>query len=493
MIGFKDKSQFELRFEKMPYSISEKKVLTPTMRILRTVLHNIYQTRGVWCLKTPHQTRKKGPERFFCLRLDRAGRGLRIRTKPGGNETCYEYTLVPPDFVDLDGVFEALCRIHPSSLKLADENVSKEDIPMIAALVQRTMDPPMPIISPIAATPPPKPATFEQIEKILDVAAERIGLVSNAANKKLVELPSEAQSEPVSHPETTETFAPSAGSVASLNKMSSLDISGGIVSDEEEEESLCCQYVLDRALVAFSFVCEAGFAKRADVSESIVTNLNVPGFLRSHASYGSLKGAMKSLMAGLCREGFTNRTYQHSVLTGYRLTQKGEKRIIALMGFLDEKLSSRIRSDWSDWIPDEEEEEEELMFAEHVEKAPEEVQKPSEIDSDTIQKLKMLIGEFEDQEEQVAELEKMISDLKSDKEDDTHTLVGIDAAKKEKLKAKEELERDILRLDSRRQELEQKISKKQQEIAGWEAELSSHAAKKADAESQIASAGWRRS
>lgn len=132
----------EVKMDRVPFGISDKKVLNPTMKMLEFALHNAGFSEGVWILKSPHRTRKKSAERFMALRLE--GSGFRVRCKPGGNDTCFEWTLLPPEHMDQNSVFSDLRSLHSKTMrstrKFKDEMVDKVEASIVGVLFDRLVD-----------------------------------------------------------------------------------------------------------------------------------------------------------------------------------------------------------------------------------------------------------------------------------------------------------------------------------------------------------------
>ena len=69
---------------------------------------------GVWQLGFSAQLRQKSQAKFKCIRRD--GNGIRIRTKPGSNDTCWESVIVPPQGILAQDVAKDLRQVHPQKL-----------------------------------------------------------------------------------------------------------------------------------------------------------------------------------------------------------------------------------------------------------------------------------------------------------------------------------------------------------------------------------------
>jgi hypothetical protein len=361
-----------------------------------------------------------------------------------------------------------------------------EEVAIFKALVERTIDP----APPIQSEKEPEPQEPEQ-NWDSDEDDSVLNEKNSSAEQELI--PSEKVLE-VKPTELAKEVSPS-------GKISTLDI----VPDEDDEDGrsilLSYQFVLDRALIAISFVSEGGYAKRIVISDSIVKNLNIEGFIEVSTVYKVIESGMRALMMGLCNEGFVKRVFyggrstSKDTLQGYRLTPKGEKRILALREFLHPELIAKMSPDWrtsenyedSDEVVDEEDVEE-VEFAE-----PEDSHPKSEFTTDQILRLEAWLAELKDHNERISEVEGLIEDLRAEKEDKLHHLTGIEVARDKALKQREELDRELARLDAKKSELEGMVAKKDEEMADWNEELKAHTSKKAKLEGDIGSStGMRR-
>jgi len=538
---------FDVKIERIPRDMSDKKTASPTISMVRHILLNVNQSRGLWFLKAPHRTRKKGSERFRAIRLVDMGatQGIRIRCKPGGNDTCYEYTLMPPADVNPEVLMELLTAVHPSTLRMPVGSLSSvaEEVAIFKALVDRAIDAPpskernasdkvnseewnedaahelenLVVNSRAnALKEAKKPVEEATTGKLLEMAVYG-EQVASLANARLVKLESEGKLTPKQVEEaelarrlegegnvmTKEVGAlEAANDVRPSGKISTLDI----VPDEDDEDGksilLSYQFVLDRALIAISFVSEGGYAKRIVISDSIVKNLNIGGFIEVSTVYKVIESGMRALMMGLCNEGFVKRVFHggrstsKDTLQGYRLTPKGEKRILALREFLQPELMAKMSPDWqtsenyegSDAVVDDEADYD-VEFAVPVD----EVLPKSEFTTDQILRLEAWLTELKEHNERILEIEALMGDLRTEKEDDLHHLLGLEVARDKALKQREELDRELARFDAKKSELEGMAAKKDGELADWNEELKTHTSKKARLEGEIGSAaGMRR-
>lgn len=119
-----------LQAHKIPSSMSDKKTLNPTMDLVQRVL-TMLGFQGSWRLQEINRVSKKADERFRAIRLQNDGVLLRI--KPGGNDTCYLWSLVPGadakigkipiGIPNLDIAMDRLQQVHPKKLDIPSSSI----------------------------------------------------------------------------------------------------------------------------------------------------------------------------------------------------------------------------------------------------------------------------------------------------------------------------------------------------------------------------------
>ena len=337
---------FNLKFDKIPMGISEKKVLNPTLSMVRWILEETKHVRGTWTLRSAWQTRKKGAEKFRAIRIEYVGgvAGVKIRCKPGSNDTCYEYILVPPPAIDCEGIYESLRSIHPNTLRLnhsfrVGSRMEPEERSILTAVYNRaTNSPPTPILPRIGPKPPE--AAKEEPEKVPEPVKQKS---LEFANKDQVSENLQVSQRALEN--QTQALSPQ-----TFDKISNLDITPLVESPDSGAAAIGTeQFILDRALIAISFVVENGFAKRITLSTSIVENLNIKGYIQKGKAYKSKEGLMRALWMALINEGYVERIFHGKLsetLLGYKLTPKGVKRIKVLASFLDDSLVAKMKKNW---------------------------------------------------------------------------------------------------------------------------------------------------
>lgn len=428
----------EVRIEKVPYSVNEKKTLNPTMRMLEFALANAGFEDGIWLLKSPHRTRKKGAERFRAMRLE--GAGIRVRCKPGGNDTCYEWTLFPPAGMDLDSVFSDLCSLHPNSMRSTRVMADAGEVSIMGGLFDR-------IVSSRPGLLPPDIATKPEVKFSRGAEA--------ATPEEAVEedSPPEGFASPKEMSEETEP---------PMSRIGSLDLSS-------MKHSLSSNYAVDRALIAF-WITSGGsdFSRRNILSEGLIRLLGMVGLSKNSPIYGSVKGAMRAILMACCSAGYMERLmYGENSTNGYRLTENGRKRLNFLESLLDEPLATQFRNAAA---PPEEE------------KVPEAIHTHPD---DKISVLKGLIGEHDSVKKEMEEIRQLMEELEGEVENDELMLSGLNKALAEKVGERESLNREIERLEAKMSSLRQGSEKKATDMRELKSELDRLSARKAAIELKV--------
>lgn len=429
---------FDVAFDKAP-KMSEKKVVNPTIDLVKRVLKEAGLDEGAWTLKNPSRNRKKGSERFRAIRQEHWG--VRVRCKPGGNDTCWEYVLNPPEGTDAGMVFDILSRVHPVRLEIP------ESVRLPRAFLAR-------MAGVDDLFPKPRPKTLPQLP--------RPPLPLEPVQQAQDDLPAK-QIEPEQPKETpraiSTSFVPARGiretatvlSVLPIEKQTSLALfEPCLLSDEE---------AMDRALIALAYVSVGGFAKRIPASNSIVENLDMHKFVKeiSNGTYVSINGAMRALTMALTSFGYIERIICASNSTrGYTLTRKAEKRINLLRQIFDESVFSKIKPGWSgntesEWPSpeDDQTENQEGLEEKNLDKA-----------FSVMDKLKEAV-------DQVHQVDGFLRNLESEKTDLEATKAGHEMSLSQKAEKLKELQEEIERIKGKIGEIDTQIEKKNNEIDDW--------------------------
>jgi hypothetical protein len=229
-----------------------------------------------------------------------------------------------------------------------------------------------------------------------------------------------------------------------------------LISESEKDMLLSEPAILDKALLAISMIVKSSYANRVQISEVIVAELEIKNFVSMSSVYTCVESAMRALMMGLCGEGFLDRvTNSKGTLKGYKLTPKGEKRISTLGGAESTKTKSE-----EELVPEMTQREREP--APHVD---------LEFSDEYIHDLEAYVKELKSHNENASAIKKLLEEARSQREDFAIRFNGIEVAINQKAKEREDLDADIKRLQSKKDELEQKIASKDADIQACSEEL----------------------
>jgi DNA-binding PadR family transcriptional regulator len=444
---------FSLNFDRATLKISEK-IWNLTIGLVKKVLNNTGLDEGDWYLRVPHRIRKKGCEKFKAIRVDYGGtRGIRIRCKPQGNETSFEYTLVPPPSVDIDTLFNLLTRVHPKTLEIHETMLLKKMIeyPEMRELMGMSRN----VILPL----PPREIQVQNTQQEPLASCEKsIACQDAVCYEKESEVTADVAEEIfVTKKEFAEITEPTIEKIeqesTEINKIQSLALSESTLLSDQE--------ALDRALLALSFVVDKGYVKKALASTSIIENLEIKNFIKniSNGTYVSVEGAMRSLTMALRKNNYIERVL-HGVgesVRGYKITHKGEKRIVALKKLFGNKVISKMNDSWSRF------ENADVMEPEcsSNDQVEQQIQEPEiKENSENYERLESLVASLKEANEQIVEANGFIDNLNSEKSDLSIELMGLNKAVEEQIKM-------INKFKEMQEEIKNKIKQKDTEIGEW--------------------------
>ncbi len=466
---------FDIIFERVPWGheVSEQKVGKPTISLIEKVLLNAGMDEGTWVLRLPRKIRKRRTERFRALRIDssldylnRCRGGVRIRCKPGGNETSFEYTLVPPNEVDVEILFHILERVNPSSLEIYDTLILKTAI--------SNPD--------LRDTDAPLFKKVKLIENYLTGTPNKIENkredMNNQDDQKSIEHTSEEIHEKLSvSSSVVEKEIENSLQENSSYWFKSLSI--------DEPIAMSDQWVMDRALVAMSFVIEGGCALKHIVSNSIIENLKIKEYCENFSDglYTTHQAAMRALTMALRKNNYITTNSKE-----YKLTKKGEQRIVKIYDHMSVDLKNLMSPCWNKTNVGEDSKEEEFEEKDDlpVEEQNEfEIQKEEYLDSQKISELKKLIESLEESNDQINEASDLIEDLISKKTDLSMQMTGLVVTISSLEAKKIEIDKEIDKLKDKESEIKDKISKKEKEIVDWQNFQSTYYSEKQEMELKI--------
>lgn len=452
-------TEFRVLFESS-IKRSEKKVAGPTVGLLREILVNAGMDEGEWSLRDSRRIKKKGRERFHAIRIEeRSGRkSVRIWCKPGGNDSCFEYTLLPPAEVDANMLFSLLRRVNPVNLKIPE---SRE-----------------------------LPKAF--IDHV--IGAKPSALPSHAVAK--VDVEADTQKEIGSEDEESQEFSRDAKAeimeaVQDLDHMehgSDSKIIAQVVSPSKESVGallldkptlMSDQGAMDKALLALGVVAPNGYARKTEASNYIIASLGIKRFIGevSGGTYTSVEGAMRALTMALRSAGYLERVHYSAEdgsvskgIKGYKLTPKALKRIAALKAVRGEVVSP-------------------VSAEADVVLGSEALSEESEagLNSDDLPRLKSLISQHEEADLQLKEINGILGNLDSEIADIQLDATGLDLAEIDKIKQIEVLQSEIQRVREKKMAVAENLKRKFAERKEWEDMKLPHLAEKSRVEAEICS------
>lgn len=447
---------FRITFENT-FRRSERKISGATLDLIGTVLRNAALDEGEWNLRDSHRIKKKGREKFRAIRVESRGgaKSVRIWCKPRGNDSCFEYSLVPPAWIEAEDVFKILRRTSPVSLDVAESpSLPKAFLNHVIGM------PPKLVI--------PEKTDVVEVEEKTDEGPK----MSEEANEKTGGVQA--------HPEQNK---PAGGRIEAQGRTSfSLLL--------DEPCLLSDQEAMDKALVALSLVAdEDGYVNKNDASNSMMVELGVRNFVKnvSGGTYTSVEGAMRALTMALSNRG----NYIQKILypsshnvKSYKLTAKAARRVLALR----EKYQLEVR----DWPKNSKAEHSQTEEKDEGLTASEANSELTIFDSGTLDRLQDLIKECREAEDHIREVDLVIANLDAEISDLRIDLEALDLAERERTKQIEDLNKDIERIRAKKEPIIKSIDQKILDKDGWERDKAPVAAKKSQVEVEIFGVTGRR-
>jgi hypothetical protein len=444
---------------------SEKKVAGPTVGLLREILVNAGMDEGEWSLRDSRRIKKKGRERFRAIRLEeRSGRkSVRVWCKPGGNDSCFEYTLLPPAEVDTNVLFTLLRRVNPVSLDIPESReLPRAFIDHVIGAKPKII--PTPIARGSEVGMPKEIDSNDEVPKELDSDAE--AEIKEAVDD-LDRLQSASDSRQIAH-----ELSPSRESVSVL-----LLNEPALMSDQE---------VMDKALLALGAVAPNGYARKTEASSSIIDNLGIKRFVGevSGGTYTSVEGAMRALTMALRSAGYLERVHYAAEdgsvskgIKGYKLTPKATRRIAALKAIHGEVS----RHDYDQRVVEAEPDAEVLQEAERA-----------GLTSEDLPRLKSLISQHEEADLQLKEIDGILGNLDSEIADIELDATAMCLAERDKMRQMEILQGEIQRVREKKAVVNANLERKRRERKEWEDMRSPHLSEKSRVEAEICSITGRK-
>lgn len=270
--------------------VKNKRVIGPTTSLVEGVLEES-GLDGEWRLRDGNQITKRGRERFGAIRVESRwkSRFIRVWCKPRGNDTAFEYSLVPPAGVDANMAFDILSRVDPVTLRVDDSLA----VPL--ALASRVLD-----LPPSASLVPEPWLEFEGGDSGSDIS------------KEVVVPPEEVAKGLVKAEAISAGFQPLSREVA------------------------------DRALVAVALVAKDGRSGRDESRGSVVEMLDLTGVAADPSSdYEDEDAAFRAVISSM-RKRFGYLEKEEGASGGYRITPTGERRLYEVKDSFGEEVARKL-------------------------------------------------------------------------------------------------------------------------------------------------------
>jgi len=407
---------FKLTVEKLPSRIGQTTV-NLTRYLLEDLLLDL-DYDGTWKLKFSMQLRQKNAKKFKVVRQE--GRSIRIRTKPGNNESCWESILTPPQEVLTQDVVETLQKVHPTKLCIPaprnvvdpsveelndrlDELLRVEPVPPGTEVHcgwkkgRKTCDQ---LAVQVLVTPEREyaacakhmtdPSWFDMLglaKRIKGDFAKELPQLAKAAKSKATLLKEkqakkqakkEAKIKELAEEEkrVREQRAKTEKELAEKKAKKEAEARKAEEAHESEEDRKAkllqefeddtpqdefsleiSQYMperlrdsalaLNHALVALNMDATDGKIRRKDATESITCRLGLEDFVEN--SDYTLTGACREIINGLVQQDLIERTFPEGspagivrkTASGYKITQKGYDRLNGLQPIVEEEPAER--------------------------------------------------------------------------------------------------------------------------------------------------------
>jgi hypothetical protein len=410
---------FKLMMEKLPSRIGQTTVNLTKILLQDLLLDLDYD--GVWKLKFSMQLRQKNAKKFKVVRQE--GKSIRIRTKPGNNESCWESILTPPTDLLTQDVVATLQKVHPTKLSVPvprnavdptveeltdrlDELLHIEPVPPGAEVScgwnkgrKRCEEPAVQVlVTPereyaTCAKHMTDPSWFDMLglaKRIKgDFAKELPKLAESAKSKATIQKEKQAKKEAKKQAKIKELAeekkqaqeqrakkekelakkqakkeAEEARKAAEEVQESEEDRKARLLQEFEDDapEELSLEIapyniveslrdsavVLSHALYALNMDAKDGQIRRKDATESITFRLGLEDFVED--STYTLTGACREIINGLVQHEFIKRMFPKNspagivrkTASGYKITQKGYDRLNGLQPIVEEQPSERI-------------------------------------------------------------------------------------------------------------------------------------------------------
>jgi hypothetical protein len=397
---------------------------------------------GLWTLRDSRRIRKKGRGKFAVIRLEsRAGaKSVRVWCKPKGNDSCFEYSLYPPQEVEAEEAFRVLGRVHAVTLEVAESAL------LPGAVLGRIMD------VPNALVPPPKAFEVKDVDEEPSVE-ESHGEEAVSVGDDLLSA-SESEEDRGTGEESDE------GSAVGMDEDQALTI--------EPNSDLWDREVADRALMAIAFVAEEGFARKAEASSSMIRHLGIERFANGGSEcYRTVQGSMRALTMALWKKWrYIDRVRYSSddgrgasdAIKGYKITPKGQKRLEVIRGTFGDKASALL----GEGIHERGRQSEAVSQSDGLTAAT--VGAVASIDIETI---KGMVQRHEEAKRQIEEHEEVIVAMDAEVRSLGIELEGLTSVEADRRRKLAEIQLEIDEIASKKREVSKRLDKKMDERKQW--------------------------
>lgn len=314
---------------------SVKDIESPTRALVEMALKEAGM-EGNWFLNDPNRIKKRGCHRLVALRVEEkhGTKSIRLRCRPNGNDTAFEYSLFGPSVEEVEIAFSLLSRMNPYTMKINESNLLRKSFYSRAG---RKFDPPkidklvLPLFpsesdspnseSPAMKSPKWNPLRPRSLPKFNPPVPKPVDWLRARERGALGKDQSTRNDEVISE-----------GSSDVTDNMRLVLSVGSLPTDWD---------IMDTALKALKDVSVRGYAKRTDASVAIMKKLNVRDFVSEMSDeYKTKHGFMRSLMMAMCKKAkYLERVISNQSIgskrrkkaySGYRITERGEMRLIEL-------------------------------------------------------------------------------------------------------------------------------------------------------------------
>lgn len=443
--------QLDLVFE-LDVKKAEKKVANPTKNLMISILHEA-GFDGEWQVRDSRQIKKRGRERFGVIRLEsRVGRAsIRVWCKPRGNETCFEYSLIPPSGVDVQRAFALLKKVNGITLMIPEPGTIPLGIEGMMVGV------------------PTAPKGMDEVEEVREDISQ--ASVEAGADDKGLQPVGQVEADGLPTPDEESEFP-------------SLILNLGETGPS----------AMDKALVAVGFVAVDGYAKKEEAFDSIVRHLGLCGLARQKSvsveeSLRICASAMRDSYGYIRRVRHSSKDRKSATdsIMGFKLTGRGQERLDAIRSSYGPEVEKRLGTRWR--LAESVKEASGVQDAPSVEDGVVRSQASSAVLPDALARIKVLLASYEEAIRQISEHDQVIRPIDEGIGELEKQIAELDRSGND-IEAKiKELQESLEGISSRKSELRGEIDKKVKEKGDWETLKEPYSREKSRVESILSGLG----